>query len=617
MYPKLRPDVYIAPADDGAYVTVDGKRTHLKGKHLLVLLERLMPFLDGNHSLEDLTARLPADKRTFVLNLINLLVQVAALRDAAEDRQHRPDEATARTYAVSLSYLETLAEGANRRFLQVRNARVVLLGGGAAARILATALCEAGVSQGTAMLPEGDPHAPVLRAALAGHAQVDPQVAWELREFSGPLQGQVRDVLEGCTLAIGVGTAEELTGIQAHCLELGVPLLPVMQAQGFGTAGPLVRPGQAGCVRCARSRIQFPGPGEPSASQAWGFLGARAAVEAFKLLAGLPSDCEQGIVRIENETLTDARYPLQAVGNCPACARPVPRLELHLEPQERDGLALPEGISAWINPFSGLLASVDAEDWPQLPACLWAARGREGSLILVPGKDHGSAKARCVLSGVSGVLPKQPPEDAAYAVLGSTAELEFSALERAPQDMVWCRSAGVSAAEWVGQGLIAQACRELSPEQGGQRLTAAELGAAMDEETSFWWKTLSLRYDLEVEAWMAGHPRLPVKGVWLMTGPECLASAGGRSPAEALKTAVLAALGTVQAREDRKQDASFSLTPPGVALRVEPSTQESLSWTGWLRQFGNAPVYLAQDSSNPSLTALGVYLGWIGMKPGM
>src|SRR5438105_4932281 len=58
MYPKLRPDVYIAESPEGAVLVVDGKTTHLKGTHAAPLLERLVPHLDGTRSLHALTAPL-------------------------------------------------------------------------------------------------------------------------------------------------------------------------------------------------------------------------------------------------------------------------------------------------------------------------------------------------------------------------------------------------------------------------------------------------------------------------------------------------------------------------------------------------------------------------------
>ena len=611
MYPKLRPDVYVAPAEGGGvFVAVDGKKVALKGNNVLPLLERLSPFLDGTRTLESILAPLPEDKRRFVHQVITMLLEASAIRDVSEDRAHVLDEALAQTYATSLNYLETLAEGARRRFLRLRDTQVAVLGGGAAGRTLATALCEAGVRQGVVALPPGDVHAALLKDNLASHAKNDAQSDWRTQEVSGP----GADVVRGASLVVGFGTAEELERMQALCLEQGVALLPVVYAAGFGTIGPVVRPGRAGCFQCARERIRFSPPNDPPSAQAWSFLGARAAVEAFNVLAELPSECEQGVVRINGETLNAVVHPLQPVGNCPACREAGKGPTLAVEARELR--ELPEAFQAWISPFSGLLAGVDAEDWPQLPLSLWAARGQEeGPAVLAPGKDHESAKARCVLAALTSALPEQPPEDAPRGLVRGSAPGELLPPEKSPRGVVWYRCAGLGFGEWVGQGLLAQACHEVLPESRGRKLTAAELGV-LDEDAGFWWKTLSLRYDLEVEAWRAAHPSLPVSVVQLMAGGQPLAKAAGRSEAEALKTAVLVALGTVQARAAKGAESRFVVTPPGVAQRVEPSAGETPSWSDWLRQLGERPLHLAVEPRNPGLRALGLYVGWVGVPSG-
>lgn len=613
MYPKLRPDVYVAPAEGGGvFVAVDGKKVALKGNNVLPLLERLSPFLDGTRTLESILAPLPEDKRRFVHQVIMMLVEAAAIRDVSEDRAHVLDETLERTYATSLNYLEAQAEGARRRFLRLRDTRVAVLGGGAAGRTLATALCEAGVRQGVVALPPGDVHATLLKDNLARHAKNDVQSDWRTQEVSGPNA----DVVRGASLVVAFGTAEELERIQALCLEQGVALLPVVYAADFSTIGPVVRPGRAGCFQCARARIRFSPPNDPPSAQTWSFLGARAAVEAFQLLAELPPECEQGVIRINNETLNAVVRPLHPVGDCPVCREAGKGSTLAVDAEAREPRELPEGFQAWINPFTGLLSSVDAEDWPQLPLSLWVARGQEeGPPVLGPGKDHESAKARGVLAALTAALPEQPPEHASRGLVRGIAPRELLPPEKSPQGMVWYRCAGLGFSEWVGQGLLAQACREVLPESQGQKLTPAELGV-LDEDAGFWWKTLSLRYDLEVEAWRAAHPSLPVSVVQLLAGGQPLAKAAGRSEAEALKTAVLVALGTVQARAAKGGEARFSLPPPGVAPRVEPSAGETPSWSDWLRRLGERPLHLAVDPRNPGLRALGLYVGWVGVPSG-
>ena len=604
MYLKLRPDVYVAPSDEGALLFVDGKKTLLKGSSLLALVERLVPFLDGSRTLEEITAPLPEERKRLVRQLLTRMLEVHALRDVSEDRQVVLDEATARVYAASLGYLETLAEGARRRFAGVRAARVAVLGGGAAGRTLAMALWEAGVRQGAVELSEEDLRDAPWREELARHATVDPQVDWRLGAPGGA------DAGEGATLVVGLGTVKEVERMQARCLARGVPLLPLVYAEGFGTLGPVVRPGRAGCVRCVQARVTCSAPSLPPASPGWSLLGARAAVEAFKLLATLPSDLERGVLRIDGETLVDSAHPLPPVGDCPACggAAAWPAEMGEAEPRE-----LPGGHAAWVDAFSGVLASVEPGDWTQLPVSLWMARPRgEAPPVLAPGGTHESARARAVLAALAWELDERPPATARRGVVRGPAPTVL--LEEASvADGAWRRAAGLSWCEWVGQGVLAHACHEVDVETRGRRLTEAELGT-MDADAAFWWKTLGLRYDLEVEAWGAEHPALPVSVVRLVSAGQPLAHVAGRTPAEALKTALLQALGTVQAREVDAR-AEVRGTPPGGTERIEPVAPGTPSWREWLGRLGERRVYLALDPGAPSLREQGVFRGWVGLGP--
>jgi hypothetical protein len=80
-----------------------------------------------------------------------------------------------------------------------------------------------------------------------------------------------------------------------------------------------------------------------------------------------------------------------------------------------------------------------------------------------------------------------------------------------------------------------------------------------------------------------------------------------------LKTALLAALGSVQAREAMGPQARFLLGAPGSALRIEPSASGTPSWKDWLQGLSGHTLCLAMDPRDAFLRGSGLYLGWVGL----
>src|SRR5260370_41138474 len=73
MRPKFKRDVYSISMPDGIYLRGNSNRLMLKGKSLYPLLEHLIPHLNGNVTIEELTRGLDTDRKRMITNLIEKL----------------------------------------------------------------------------------------------------------------------------------------------------------------------------------------------------------------------------------------------------------------------------------------------------------------------------------------------------------------------------------------------------------------------------------------------------------------------------------------------------------------------------------------------------------------
>jgi hypothetical protein len=71
----LAGDAYYVPDQGGAYALTHRGPVRLNGASLCQWLDRLAPFLDGSHTLDDLTSAVPADRRAVVENLVTVLIE--------------------------------------------------------------------------------------------------------------------------------------------------------------------------------------------------------------------------------------------------------------------------------------------------------------------------------------------------------------------------------------------------------------------------------------------------------------------------------------------------------------------------------------------------------------
>jgi molybdopterin/thiamine biosynthesis adenylyltransferase len=221
------------------------------------------------------------------------------------------------------------SEAAQRR---LGEAAVLVVGAGALGSPVAAYLAGAGVGQ-LGIVDDGDVElsnlhrqhlhftpdvgVPKAHSAVAKLGFLNPDVLIE------PYQARFNPVMvEGQDLVVDCAdTFETRYAVNAACCAAGVPLV---EAGVSGLSGMVmtIRPGETACYRCA-----FPQPpaDAPSCAEAGilgpaaGVIGSLQALEALKLLAGLPGPLTDAFLQVDLSDHAFVRVRVSRRDDCPDC----------------------------------------------------------------------------------------------------------------------------------------------------------------------------------------------------------------------------------------------------------------------------------------------------------
>jgi molybdopterin/thiamine biosynthesis adenylyltransferase len=214
-------------------------------------------------------------------------------------------------------------------------ASVLVVGAGALGSPVATYLAGAGVGR-LGIVDDGDVELsnlhrqhlhftpdlglPKAHSAVAKLGFLNPDIVIEPYQapFGAPMvEGQ--DLVVDCT-----DSFETRYAVNAACCAAGVPLV---EAGVVGTSGLVmaIRPGESACYRCAFPQTPPPGAAATCAQAgvlgpAAGVIGSLQALEALKLLAGLPGALTDAFLQVDLATYDFLRVAVRRREDCPDCA---------------------------------------------------------------------------------------------------------------------------------------------------------------------------------------------------------------------------------------------------------------------------------------------------------
>lgn len=259
--PRLRHDVLFADTGSGVLLRHAEASFVVKGRSAYRFFSALSPFLDGEATVEELAAAVPAGQHPMLLGLMRTLLDRGFARDRSPANDDALDEHVRKHFRRQIDYVEHYADGAVERFARFRGLHVFVAGEGDVAEWAALALIRNGAAA----------------VHTAGPTQAPERVSEEARNLEE----------QGCTarvratdLVLDDLRAKDLGGYDVVLLadphapsrvwhlctdEDAPPLLPTVVMGDRAMLGPLHTPETGSCWNCALLRYTDAAPADEAA----------------------------------------------------------------------------------------------------------------------------------------------------------------------------------------------------------------------------------------------------------------------------------------------------------------------------------------------------------------
>jgi putative thiazole-containing bacteriocin maturation protein len=400
MRPKLTGDTFYIPLADGVYLRNNQRAFKIKGKAVYRWIEQLAPYLDGQHTLEEITDGLDPQRQAMVTDLVTTLLANHFLKDTSHDLPHTLSALEQETYAPELAFIDSFCDSAASRFERFRHHKVLVIGSG----LTLTGLVHASLKCGLRHLAvvtthEGATHTWRHQEYLDLSHQSDPEQT--LREIAAPdwsNEAEVLTVLHPFDTIVHISDQPMLARtrlLNRLCVTQAKNFLPATVVEDHAWIGPLVRPGVEGCWECAWRRLQGNLANRQVPFSSYDFrdqmavpasrfvalptaalIANQLGFELFKSVteAG-PVETAHQLIEVDLETLRSQPHSFLPHPLCQACQHPVPRTQaafvatIHQleqgEPLDQDVFS--KRAAPCIETHLGLFSILDEDDFVQLP----------------------------------------------------------------------------------------------------------------------------------------------------------------------------------------------------------------------------------------------------------
>ncbi len=439
----MKGDVFYFPTPEGVYLRNNQGSFHMKGKGIALLLDVLLPYLDGQQTLEEILQQAPTERRELISRLIQMLAARGFIRDVTSDRPHQLSAAELETYAAEIAFIEAFSDSSAWRFERYRSSRVLLIGSGLTLQALVQAALQSGLADIHVLITD---ECPLERSRLQEYLELrrtrDPrQTLHLLSPLNWEDEAAVEQALAPFEAVLHISDRPMLARsalLNRLCYRQGRLFLTATIIEGEAWLGPLVRAEKGvrpGCWECAWRRLQANLPLEtastlynfadrPEAAISYLLAAPTAAVvanvlhfELLKSIAGAgPLETAGHLLAIDLETLQSKRHPFKAAPSCRCCAtaRPLTAEQFCSLLRERSAgpvLSQEEFSKAAAQLFDeklGLFSALDEYDYTQIPlniarvdlarpSSALSLHTRERLRVFGAGSDFGMARREATL----------------------------------------------------------------------------------------------------------------------------------------------------------------------------------------------------------------------------
>ncbi|MGP4068406.1 ThiF family adenylyltransferase [Halobacillus sp. B29] len=373
---KVKKGTFFMPESNGSvYFRNNAGSFRMEGKAIQQWVEKLVPMLNGEHSMADLTEGLSLPYRTRVYEMAEVLYTNGFLRDVSEDRHHELHPEVAAKFASQIEFLESFGDSACYRFQQFRQKKVIVVGEGDMVIGVVSALLTSGLATAHVIITdEEESSRRRVRELEAWARESDSEAAVSLAMENSFSWTDEIEPYEAVFYASHKDQHEERKAVLEACQKKQKWLIPILYSGTAGFAGPMEQPGSVPCFESAWRSLHTQEADEEAAersisSPAAAMLTNVAVFEWFKKVTGVPDvHPSNHMFVLTNETLEGKWHPFKPnplVTGSIAAERVENVLKETKEKEENE---------AWLYYFSemasgplGIFHRYEEGDLPQLP----------------------------------------------------------------------------------------------------------------------------------------------------------------------------------------------------------------------------------------------------------
>lgn len=392
---------------DGIYLRGNNNHLMLKGKSLYALLERLLPNLNGNVTLKEITEGLDAGRERMITNLVEKLVAHAFLNDRSQDQHHTLHPSILERYASNIAFIESFQSSAARRFEHFRNQHLLIIGSGLSLASLVRASLQSGVKQIDVMvMSENGVSSNALLDTPDLFVRYDAEQTVQLRDTpSWESEIEARKVLQGYDAVLYIAERPMLVHarmLNSLCIDERKTFMQAILIGDDAWIGPLVSPETGDCWECAWRRLQvnladlsehaspYELRDQVHASHCSSLVTAEATLIANRLLLGLfqhftqtrPAETAGKVCVTHLKTSQSESYAFLPHPHCLACQHPaVPTTSQFLERVQQlqdqaplDPDSFLKNVVRCIDKKCGLFSELDSAHFVQVPLAVYRVR---------------------------------------------------------------------------------------------------------------------------------------------------------------------------------------------------------------------------------------------------
>ena len=314
---KLRDDAYYVKSETGVYILTHQGPLSLAGDSIHQWIDRLTPFLDGEHTRTELTAGLRDDRKELTENLITTLIKHGVVRTVHDDQPHALEAKELRAYRPEIAFAGYFSDSPGRAFERYRDSVALVLGSGRLLPATVSACLRSGLRLvNVVVTPECPTNVALLDACARGARQRDPAQRLHYHRAAVASAAELATQIQGMDLVVHV--SDRPMAVRAGLLDelCAKSATPLTQAMAIGDEiwwHPVVRPGidgpgwAAGWPRLrARDSVHRRGPhGDSTGSQiSWPVASVTVAVnqlvhDVYRYTAGTrPASSRSVMTRI-------------------------------------------------------------------------------------------------------------------------------------------------------------------------------------------------------------------------------------------------------------------------------------------------------------------------------